>query len=105
MRKQRWGADVTTGWRFAWADEIRLMVERDGRTYEDIGRAIQWLFGGQTTEPQYRIIVLSAAALRQKWAQIKTARQRQVDQAAAPPRAGFVQPTAYKNPPPRKELK
>lgn len=73
VRKSDWGDDVQSGIRLGWADGIRLMVERDDRTYEDIGAVITWLFRGQTGNAKF--VVQSVDALREKWDRIQAVRR------------------------------
>lgn len=82
--KRSWGPEVKNGIRFSWANEVRLMIEQDGRTWDEIKAVVIWLFNGQTAEPKFRIVVLSAEALRQKWDQILVAMDRQRAESSAP---------------------
>lgn len=68
-----WGDEVRTGWRLKWADEIRLMVARDGRTYEQIAEVLRYVFREQTGTK--RFIVQSADALREKFDAIQAVRR------------------------------
>lgn len=56
------------GNRLKWADEIRLMVEQDGRTYDAIWHTLMWLRHKQPAGVHF--IVQSPSALRDKWGQI-----------------------------------
>lgn len=73
VHREPWGDHVRTGWRLKWADEIRLMVTRDGRTYEQIFEVLRYVFTEQTGEA--RFIVQSADALREKWDRIQAVRR------------------------------
>jgi len=56
------------GNRLKWADEIRKIVELDGRKYEEIWETLQWLRYGQPAGVNF--IVQSPMTLREKWGQI-----------------------------------
>lgn len=58
------------GHRLRWANTLRLMVEQDGKTYEQIFEVIQWLQFKQPRELGAGFIVESAEALRAKWGSI-----------------------------------
>ena len=73
VARREWGPDVKHGLRLEWANAIRLMVERDGRTYEQIAEVLNYVFREQGSGP--RFIVQSAAALRDKWDQIQAVRR------------------------------
>ena len=73
--------------RFRWADSIRVMVERDGRTYEQIAEALDWLFRRQPAGP-HRYIVQSPDALREKWDRIEANRRNK--ETAAPQGSGPI---------------
>lgn len=68
-----WGDHVRSGVRLGWADDIRLMVERDKRTYEQIAEVLQFLFKEQTGEAKF--IVQSTDSLRKKWDRIQAVRR------------------------------
>ena len=73
VSKQPWGEDVRTGWRLGWANEIRLMVERDKRTYEQIAEVLRYVFTEQIGDK--RFVVQSADALRDKFDRIQAVRR------------------------------
>lgn len=73
VSKQPWGEDVRTGWRLGWANEIRLMVERDKRTYEQIAEVLRYVFTEQIGDK--RFVVQSADALREKFDRIQAVRR------------------------------
>lgn len=73
VSRQPWGDHVRSGVRLGWADEIRLMVERDKRTYEQIAEVLRYLFKEQTGDAKF--IVQSADALRDKWDRIQAVRR------------------------------
>ncbi len=77
--KQPWGEDDRSGWRLGWANDIRLMVERDGRTYEQIAETLRFVFREQSGNA--RFVVQSADALRDKWDRIQAVRR---NKSAAP---------------------
>ncbi|MCW2165781.1 hypothetical protein B0I12_002946 [Microbacterium hydrothermale] len=60
-------------------DAVRLMLDRDGRTVEQIENAIRWC----QADPFWRSNILSAAKLREKYDQLRLAAQR--DQAPRRP--------------------
>ncbi len=57
----------------SWANEIRLMVERDGRSLD----AIKELFAWANQDPFWRVNILSPGKLREKWDQLSIKRQSQ----------------------------
>ncbi len=59
------------GYRLKWADEIRLLVEQDEATYEQVGEVIKWLWYNQPPELGAGFIVESADSLRAKWPRIR----------------------------------
>ena len=73
LSKRAW--DDTDPQRLKWANVIRLMVERDGRSYDDIASTVKWLFDGQTNEAKF--IVQSPESLREKWDRIQAVRTNQ----------------------------
>lgn len=99
---QPWGPTVTTGWRFKWANEIRLMVTNDKRGftvddyYTEVAKSLAWVFKGQTNDERYRIVVESASALRQKWDQIQRLRRRDTAPIVRPARPSSVTPVNRK---------
>ena len=99
VRSQPWGDDVKDGRRLQWANEFRLMVDNDDRGfkpddyYTEIVKSLAWVFRGQgATDPQYRIIVEGASALRKKWDQIQRKRKVGDAPALAKPRPSTVLP-------------
>lgn len=80
----RWlyGAILNTAPKFkepnfkAWANEVRLIRERDGRTHREICELLQWAH----TIPFWRGNILSPAKLREHWDRLTIQR----DAAAAP---------------------
>lgn len=56
----------------AWLDAARLMVDRDGRTPEQIGKAIDWC----QADDFWRANVMSMPKLRTKYDQLRLAAQR-----------------------------
>lgn len=72
---------LRSGRRLEWADEFRLINERDGKEWDEIARALHWVFHAQTQEPRYRIRVDSPGSLREKWDKIQEQRRRQQEQA------------------------
>lgn len=91
--RRKW--EGTTGHRFSWANEFRLMNEQDGRDWKDIALSVQWLFR-QTGDPKYRMRVESPSSLRSKWGAIQDKRKREA--APAPARSNPNQP-AHPNAP------
>ena len=73
VHREPWGSEVRSGWRLKWADEIRLMVTRDGRTYEQIADVLRWVFHEQSGDAKF--IVQSADALREKFDRIQAVRR------------------------------
>jgi hypothetical protein len=55
-----------------WRRDVRLMVERDGRTLEQIDAAIRW----SQQHEFWRGVVLSMGKLREKWEQMRLQAQR-----------------------------
>ena len=76
--KRAWSG--TTGHRYQWANEFRLMNAQDGRAWDDIAWTVKWLFTGQP--PEYRFRVESPASLRKKWGAIQARRQATAKPAA-----------------------
>lgn len=65
---------MRNGTRLAWARQMaRLERLGAGRTYEEIGKTIRWLFDGQRGD-RYDVVVLSPAALADKWDRIQARR-------------------------------
>lgn len=64
-----------------WANEIRLMRERDSRTLEAICDLFQWA----QLDEFWCAIILSPANLRKKWDQLVMQRKRKAGPAAAAP--------------------
>lgn len=58
------------GNRLKWADEIRLIVDRDKRTYNEIWETMEWLMFKQPPKLGAGFIVESPSALREKWGAI-----------------------------------
>jgi hypothetical protein len=64
-----------------WANDVRLMRERDGRTYSEIEKVLRW----SQNDPFWREVILSMAKLRNKFDQLflktntKIKRQRDDD--------------------------
>lgn len=56
----------------AWANEIRLMREQDGRAHREMCS----LFGWAQRDPFWRANVLSPSKLREKWTQLAANRER-----------------------------
>lgn len=82
VANQPWGPSVETGWRFLWANAIRLMVDNDKRGltvdayYDEVAKTLKWVFEGQGhIEAKYRTIVESGDALRTKWEKIQRHRR------------------------------
>lgn len=63
-----------TGVRAKWADEFRLINERDRKDWEDIAKTCHWLFN---QPPGPRFIVDSPGSLRKKWDNIEMVRKNQ----------------------------
>lgn len=72
-----WGDAVRDGIRLEWADAIRLIVERDRRSWDDLKDTMRWLFHQQPAGPKF--VVQSPEALRKKWDRIQ-AQRRNVSQ-------------------------
>jgi hypothetical protein len=66
----------------AWANDVRLMRERDGRTHHEICELFAWA----QSDSFWHANILSAAKLREKWDQLTLQRRRSV-----PPTAQGVQ--------------
>lgn len=79
--RAKWGDDVQTGMRLGWADEFRLMVEADERTYEQIAETLRWVFKEQG--PSAKFVVQSVGALRDKWDRIQAVRRNNAEKASA----------------------
>jgi hypothetical protein len=77
-----WGDTVQSGVRLGWADDIRLMVVRDKRTYEQIAETLRFLFREQTGGA--RFIVQSTESLRKKWDNIQAVRRNAKPEHTAP---------------------
>lgn len=71
LRTKRWEGE--RGARLEWADALRLLVEKDERTWEDLHDTLVWLFKKQTGNA--RFVVQSPDALREKWDRITANRQ------------------------------
>jgi len=54
-----------------WAADLDLLHKRDGREWQEVFDAIEWVFHGQTGD--YRFVVQSPDALRAKWDRIALA--------------------------------
>jgi hypothetical protein len=76
-----WGDDVQIGVRLGWANTFRLMVERDGRTYEQLADVMRYVFDGQP--PGAKFVVQSADALREKFDRIQAVRRNRVEAKSA----------------------
>lgn len=63
-----------------WRHEARLLLDRDGRTAEQVMRAIDWC----QTDPFWRSNVLSMPKLRAKYDQLRLAAQRAPNGRASP---------------------
>lgn len=87
-----WAKDKRTGTRLAWAEEFSTMGKRDKRTPRETRERIDWLFGGQTADREFRIVIRSPEALRRKWGQITDALARQA--AAKTPKAAPAKPSS-----------
>jgi hypothetical protein len=89
QRKTPTDKQLTLG-HHAWARVLRLMMEIDKRTPQEIHNAITWLY---TINPaqEARFVVLSAAALRTKYDAIVAAMQR-TGHATKPPRSPPTRP-------------
>jgi len=73
----------------AWANEIRLMRERDGHTPEQI----RWLMDWSAADSFWQRNVLSPAKLREKWQQLVIQAKAQHKPKSRPDgRKGFAQP-------------
>lgn len=68
----------------AWTDAARLMLDRDGRTVDQVTRCIQWV----TENEFWRGNILSLPTLREKYDQLRLQAQR--DQANTRPAHGPV---------------
>jgi len=76
LAKKPWqGNGSPSRLRRAWADTIRLTVETDGRTYEQLAAAIDWVFGANQSR-DFPFVVLSPKALREKFDPIDHAMHR-----------------------------
>lgn len=91
--KQPWTESVRNGWRLGWADQIRLMVERDHRTYEQIAEVMHYVFREQKTGPKF--VVQSADSLREKFDRIQAVRRNNAPRNAAVGRVEPKQPSEY----------
>lgn len=67
LSTRKWAG--TTGLRLEWADEIRLIVERDKRTWPQVVEMLDWLFHRQPPG-RHKYIVQSPGSLRDKWDRI-----------------------------------
>jgi hypothetical protein len=82
--RRAWGPGVREGARLEWADEFRLMVERDKHTFEEIWDVMKWLFAGSTLARGY--VVQSPDSLRKKWDGIQKNRRNETQRAEPGPR-------------------
>lgn len=75
----------------AWRDAARLLIDRDGRTVDQITRAIDWCQANSF----WRSNVLSMPKLRERYDQLrlKATAERDAAQAAAARTARFADPT------------
>lgn len=64
----------------AWANDVRLMREQDGRTHREICE----LFGWANRDSFWSANILSPAKLRDKWTQLCAQRNRPVQSVAQP---------------------
>lgn len=80
IRKAPWGPEQTRGRRRSWANEFRLLFERDERTPKELGDVLRFVFRGQTGDAKF--VVQSPTTLREKWDRITT----QMTKARASPR-------------------
>jgi hypothetical protein len=71
LKKRPWTDGTLRG---KWADAIRLMRERDGRTYEELWDVMDWLFRKQPMHA-HRFVVQSPESLREKWDRIQAVRR------------------------------
>ena len=55
----------------SWANCVRLMRERDGRTHRDICELFQWA----NQDPFWSLNILSPSSLREKWIQLSIKKQ------------------------------
>lgn len=81
-----------------WTEAARLLIDVDGRTVEQIERAIDWC----QQDDFWRSNILSMPKLRERYDQIRLAAQRK--QARTPPAPVYRNPTtddAYEWRPPR----
>jgi hypothetical protein len=85
VSREPWGNEVRSGWRLKWADEIRLMVTQDGRTYDQIAEVLRYVFREQTGD--VRFIVQGASALREKFDRIQAVRRNQKPEKTTKPAA------------------
>lgn len=69
--------------RIKWADEIRVLIERDKRSYEELADILAWLFHKQPSG-SHRFVVQSVDALRSKWDRIQTFRRNRDAQPESP---------------------
>lgn len=76
-----WDDNTKTGQRLKWADAFRLIVDRDGRTYDELKATMTWLFRKQTGDA--RFVVQSPESLRKKWDRIQAQMRRPPTQAVA----------------------
>jgi hypothetical protein len=70
--------EETAGLRLAWANEFRLIHERDARPWDEIARVVYWLFHKQSGTA--RFVVQSPESLREKWDRIQAVRRNQSQQ-------------------------
>jgi hypothetical protein len=75
VSRQPWGDDVQHGIRLGWANEIRIMVERDKRTYEEIAEVLRFVFHEQSSG--HKFVVQSPGSLKDKWDRIQAVRRNQ----------------------------
>jgi uncharacterized protein YdaU (DUF1376 family) len=63
----------------AWANDMRLMREQDGRTHHDACALFDWA----NKDPFWRANVMSPAKLREKWSQLSLKRQNPASTGAS----------------------
>lgn len=64
-----------------WRDEARLLLDKDGRTVQQVINAIDWC----QADPFWRANILSMPKLREKYDQLRLAAQRNGHARASPP--------------------
>lgn len=67
-------------------DQMRLLLERDGRSAREIADTIAWLFG-PNTQREAAFVCHSARSIREKWDRIQVQRNRKAER---PPRSTTV---------------